>query len=387
MSEKHFISSEITKSSINAHALDSTRQQSHQLINLRGQKGVVNKDPVALVQDAQEEIAAMRAGDKSLESRKPRRSIGASKLGRKLAEAYLESGMQSGDLDKRSVQVVLENIRSSIDKKDSGREAEKKLSKVLDELRLESVHERFALLVSLKKAINSDGSEARLGGIIESSLERTYNKHGKRIRSGFNAIGSAREYKDLDKPSELTALYYELVVDATKLSMIYKAAIDRYGSDQFTKVMKYLISAAGKDMDSIAASSEPSLIRQTVASLRRLQVMRTIETACHSSVKKLVNAVKPDVGGVDIFVSVITLVEMNWPLPETIINEYKKFTLSSLQSIVWFHNELYGIIESVPVSAFKDERSREVLITAISEARCTATEDEELELSLDEETV
>jgi hypothetical protein len=170
-----------------------------------------------------------------------------------------------------------------------------------------------------------------------------------------------------------------MVVDGPPLSEIYRGTVEKYGRNRFSEVMQFLLGAAGKDIKSLASSKEPSALRFAVANLRKFQVLRTIENACHSAIDVLQNALKPGVVGVDIFSSVLTLVETKWPLPETVSKEYLKLSKQTPQANVWMHNALYNVIETVPLTVFKDDAARTVLMTALSDARSLVTEEEELE--------
>lgn len=370
--------SELNAAQNSNNTISRSVTHTHQNISWRGQNVVVSPDPVSMLLDAQEEIGAMRAGDRSLESRNPKRSIKATSLGIDLAKEFIARGELLDSLDTGVIDRIEEQIKGLKQKGDSSTKTKADLNTVLDQFDKGSPHLRFALLVALKENPITN-NRVLTSSILNSTIDSTYQQSGAAIRLGFNSVNSVREHADLAPPSELKTLYLDIVLKTSTLSHIYRSVIDGFGKEKFTEVIKFLISTAGYEITAIVSSTDIPALRCTVTSLKKFQIMRTIETSCYSVIPQLNEAIKPDVGGVEIFSSVLSLVEIKWPLPETVSAEVEKLAIPSPQALVWVHNSFCALIEAIPTSVFLDENKRDVLITALRDARSIAAEIEEKE--------
>lgn len=358
----------------------SSLENNRHAFTINGLSGTLTVDTKTLVMNAAEELSFMRAGDKALEKRSLRKSNTATDLGKQLGKEYAEKDGKGVFLKPEKVADIYANCCVDIKDESSLEKGVEKFKLILENMRIPTCHDRFALMVALSNTdISTPKKNDFITKVIDTTLEEYYAANGAEIRAGFNTDSSVDEYSNIDSKKNLTQLYLDAVVKGSDLSEIYKNAIKIYGKTKVSRVLQYLVTAAGKDIDSIAPSSDALALRTTVVSLKKLQVLRTIESGCETAVKRMKNSLKPKIGSVEIFLSVLKLIDMKWPLPGSILSEYKHLVVDSPQATVWLHNELSAIVDSVPLSIFEEDRARNLLMDAINEARSMATQKEEQE--------
>lgn len=353
------------------------------LTSINGQSATIVQSPVPLFDtDALEEIGIARlgSGDRSLESRKPKRSNEVTDAGVDLAREYIDAVSGSSAVHDDELEHSIRAMERSLPANISESEIEDDLDSILSRYGRSSRHVGFASLVALNDRLDVENNGNKsLKTLLATSIENRFSAHGIEIRAGFNIASIAQSHEQIDSESGLLALYMDVVLESSSLADIHTGVLDRYTSAQYADTLQFLIGAAGSDITSMVSSSDINLLRDTVSSLRNLQILRTIEDKCDKLSVSLRECLISGAGARELYSVVLKTIDLSWPLPETIMSSYQAVTINEPQFAVWIHTELNKVVESIPHEVFKDDRSRENLVTAMKEALDIVVDIEEQE--------
>ena len=350
-------------------------------VRLNGDSGTLVPNPASVLADAQEEMPGMISGNRSVSSLKPRISTGVVSSNVELATRYLDginaADMLEGGTNDRMLQTLKEAVRRGASEENANRI----LDDLLEEFSSNTPHDNFAQLVNLRKRNKeSPGMSSQVNCLLSQRISSVTGEDAAVVRAGFNIDAKSREAEDLGKRDELTAMYVDVVVKAVDLGNIYRDIISSSGRENFADAIKFLISAAGDDMDSKCSSVCKESIESTVNSLHKLQTLSTVEESCYKATEQIKSFLKPDIEQLAFFEALLSLYESPWPMAASVHEQCVKVVVDEPQAKVGFHNQICNISREIPSKAFQDPRARDNLLAAVHGARDEAVAVEEKEV-------
>lgn len=349
-------------------------------VKLNGESGTVVVDPVSVITNSLEEIAGARAGDRSLLSLKPRLSPGVNSTNIMLATQYLNGEACADMVEGGTVDSFLQKLVKVIRENKKENEVDNVLDEIFEDAGADAPHDRFAILVELKRRNESAAEPSEsTRRLLSARIASLSENEGAAIRAGFNIDSKARKAHSLGNTAELTSIYVD-VVKSGGLGSIYRSIVDNCGRDSYDEVLGFLQNAAADDLASLAASVSKTALTSAINCLRVLQTFCSVERFSSEATRYLGDFLIPNVNHFSFFEVVLDLYESPWPLASSIHEKCLNVVKDEPQAKVGFHNQFYRVIHEIPRSSFADDSVRDNLFEAVRIARDEAVAIEEKEI-------
>jgi type III secretion protein W len=228
----------------------------------------------SLIADAAEELTFSASED--VERKLSERKEGKDKT-RNLEQIllYVE---KSEDLNREDLEAFFGQLKSLQNATSAG------MVSLVKQAFKDPTNQHAALSYCLAKLEESDLSpagkqslrNATLGAI--GSLEA---ESGRAINAGYNVAGIDAPGLDL-VPSSLRVLYRDTVIDFQSYETTFGLMLEKFGPQEFSKAVDYLIRALGNDMAAITPSSPKAALKEVMDGLYMVESLGTIYKDAHA---------------------------------------------------------------------------------------------------------
>ena len=283
-------------------------------------------------------------------------------------EAWLE---RLPDLDSQQVAEFLEEARGG------GQEPEKLLGRARE--RFGDSSHAFAALDIIEQALR--GEDASVAATAAAARQALLDAAGPAVRAGINVSAAAFEMARQDRAAaaELRQLYREVVLGNPAPAAIYRAVLQRFGTDDFAERLRFLTRALGDDFAAAGPSIEPARLRETLDGLSGLRVLDTAHERCSLLAQRVgkLCGVTPPVTAVMQNLLPLTEQTTHGPGKVSPIPGQLGIPDARLDARILLMKEARDVMALLPVGIYRDPDNRFAVLRSLQEAMDSLIEREE----------
>lgn len=249
-------------------------EASRQAGMFRGQEVVQPTDQISAAQNAAEEatFAASEKVEKTLSQRKAGSKETLKASAAELAAHYVNqmAEPQAG----RKLHEFLDALKKM------GNEAtESEIRQAVGEY-FKDASDQYSALEFAEKALTNEGGSSKLVTTLGAAKARLMQDAGPAIRAGLNIAADVLNYsrKGLEGAEALRDLYRVSVLGGQPITSVYQSIMQRYGTDQFTQSLEFLLQAASSDLDGklMGSSLDPTQLKNAIDDIYHVQSLGNI---------------------------------------------------------------------------------------------------------------
>lgn len=243
------------------------------------------------------------------------------------------------------------------------------------------VSQQYLLLqFALQQAELDHTPEARRSAIMEA-LADLDSEAGSAIRAGLAAIDAASHWAET--PGEvrtLTQTYRDVALGAATLAETLKLALGRFGSQDFAKGLKFLLSALGNDLASLRPSNDAVRLRTLVQDIYQLEVFNTLLNRANLMAEVLGRRYSGvSIDGLTFMQQLVSITSDKWISAARFMSLCEQFRLSLQPARINLLTEAWRMLSEMPVKIYNDEETRNAVLSAGRDAMDEAIAEEEAE--------
>ena len=333
--------------------------------NYRGERVGLVPDPVAMLEDAAEELTF--AHSEKVEKKLAKRKMGKSELksfAMEQAERYLR---QVPDLEKNKKLAAFAKQVAQLDATTT--------PKQLREYAKQSYHDishQFLALSYTRDLLQEQGADSGRIANLNQALKQLEEQHGAAIRAGINIShnATAAAQQGRGDVQGLRDLYRDVVLDYASITQAYERVVKDHHGESFTKVIDFvlggLVAEAGEDSRSLP---KPQL-KAIMDDIYQLKLLGGMYHQCDTLMNKVHNNYQVALAheGQALLKEILTLKEQGWYSDRMVEQIAGALNINSVQAKIYFFNGLKDLIRLIPHKAFEDENKRAELMESVQQA-------------------
>lgn len=276
------------------------------------------------------------------------------------------------DLDPGETAAFLEEARRG------GRDAQALLGRARE--RFGDPSHAFAALDIGEQALRREGRTEEADAAARAR-ETLLEAEGPAVRAGINISVAAFEAAKADRgaAAELRDLYRQVVLGNPAPAAMYRAILEKFGTEDFAGRLAFLTRAVGDDLRAAGPSIEPAQLRETIDGLSGLRVLDTAHDRCATLAKRLgrLCGVTPPV--TEVMRALLPLSEQTTQGPGTVMPILRQVGLPDkrLDAQILMMREARGVMAALPTGIFRDQDTRFAVLRSMQEAMDSLIEREE----------
>jgi type III secretion protein W len=351
--------------------------QSGQIGNWRGETlRVAEPDLARLLSEAKEELTfahSERMEQKSMRERKvtaPNEAMIERIAQIREIQEWVD---KLPDLDTAQLQEFLDEARRG------GQDSESLLGRARE--RFGDPSHAFAALDIVEQMLRGENPE--VANAAAAARDALLEAEGPSVRAGINITSVAFELAQHDREAagELRSLYREVVLGNPTPAGIYRAILQRYGSEDFSDRLRFLSRAIGDDLAAAGPSIPPAQLREVLDGLSSLRVLDTAHDRCGLLSQRIgrLSGVTPPV--TDVMRALLPLTEQTTYGPGTVSSIPSQLGIpeSRLDARILLMGEARAVMALLPTGIYRDQDSRFAVLRSLQEAMDTLIEREEMQ--------
>jgi type III secretion protein W len=346
---------------------------------LRGQEVVEERDIASLVQDSLEEVGfsvseqveSVDVQEVVVEDLSARIEDRIKKISR--LKERIETARSR--LDPAKLRELLKTLKQG-GQQQSGDDVRKMVAE-----RFADVTDQYAALDDLLDQLGHGQGSRELRRALEEASDSLWTEHSTDIVAGLNvaAVADRFAHGDVEQFQALRESYRQQVKERPPMPATLRNLRQRFGDDQLGERIKFLVAAAGHDLDAIVSSVDKEQLGDVVADLSRLQLISSMRAQAATIVGRLDKRfhVPTQKSEWDLLQDSVELMADKWVAAGKVETLGDQVAPLDLECRIYFLRELNAFFRNVPTKAYESLDVRERLLDASQEALDKAIEREE----------
>lgn len=345
---------------------------------LRGQEVIEEKNIASLVQDSLEEI--------EFQASEQFESVDVEEVVVEDLSAQIEERIKKrlrlkdkidgarGRLDPVKLRELLQSLRGG--DKDGGSDPREKVAELFAD-----VTDQYAALDDLQQNLGRGPENDDLRRALKEASDSLWDEHSTDIVAGLNIAPVADRFAhgDIEQFQALREAYREQVKEQPSLAETLSRLRERFGDEELASRIKFMVSAAGHDLDALVSSVDKEQLNQVIGDLSRLELISSMRSQTAVVVGRLDKRFHPAVkrNEWDLLQDSVDLMADKWVASGKIEALGDRLAPFDLECRIYFLRELNALFRNVPTKAYESLDVRERLLDASQEALDKAIEREE----------
>lgn len=345
---------------------------------LRGQEVIEEKDIASLVKDSQEEVGF--AVSEQLDSVDVEEvvveDLAANIEERIKKQVRLKDKIQSarGRLNPQKLQKLLKSLL------EGGKQTPGDIRKALAD-EFADVTDQFAALQDLREQLGRGSGNDDLKQALKEASDQLFEEHGSDIIAGLNIAPVADRFAqgDVEQFQALRESYREqLKADPTLGESLAKLR-ERFGDDKLANQIKFLVAAAGHDLDALVSSIDKEQLGTVLGDLTRLELISSMRAQAGQIVDRVDKRFHPSTkqSDWDLLQDSVELMDDKWIAASKVQSLGDRVMPMNIEGQIYLLREMNALFRNVPTKAYDDLEMRERLLDASQEALDNVIEREE----------
>jgi type III secretion protein W len=242
--------------------------------------------------------------------------------------------------------------------------------------------DQYAALDAALQELGRQRGQKDLRKALKEASDTLWEQHQEEIVAGLHATPVAQRFAhgDLEQFQALREAYRAQVLEQPTMLQSLKNLRERFGDDHLESQIRFLIAAAGRDLDALVSSVEKTRLEQTLGDLSRLQLISSMRAQADTIVTRMSR--RFGVHGQrdwDLLQGAFELMEDQWVGAPKIETMTGTLALRQVEGEIYFLRELNAFFRNIPIKAYADPEGRDRLLQASQEALDHLIEREEEE--------
>ena len=246
------------------------------------------------------------------------------------------------------------------------------------------VTDQYAALDAVISELARKRGDRELKKALKKAADTLWEQSSTAIIAGLNASSVADRFAhgSIEQFQALRDAYRTQVQEQPSMLQSLRKLRERFGDDELERQIKFLIAAAGRDLDALVSSIDKEQLSQIIEELSRLEMISSMRTQAGT----IVNRVQKRFGGVggehdwDLLEDAMVLMQDKWVGSQKVEALNDKLSLRDLESQIYFLRELNAFFRNIPIKAYDDTDRRTQLLDASQDALDHLVQKEEDEL-------
>jgi type III secretion protein W len=348
---------------------------------LRGESVMREKSIESLVQDSFEEASfSVAAQDESVDVEEVEvedlSTVIADRI-KKITQLKDQIAGARGGLDPAKLRQLLAALRA---------QDPAAVDAILNEVgeRFGDPTDQYAALDAMLQELGRRQGDRELKKALKKASDTLWDRHARAIIAGLHASPVAERFAhgDVDQFQALREAYRAQVLEQPTMLQSLKNLRERFGDDRLEGQIKFLVAAAGRDLDALVSSVEKEQLEHTVSDLARLQLISSMRSQAATIVTRMAKRFSPTrgKGDWDLLQDSMELMEDKWTGAQKVEALSSALSAHEIEGQIYFVRELNAFFHDLPLKAYDDPDSRERVLQASQEALDHLIEREEEEL-------
>lgn len=224
--------------------------------------------------------------------------------------------------------------------------------------------------VSRKRPAGGLGDE--LEGNIEEAMEQLMAEEGPAVRAGLNIVSVTSQFANpsLGNAQHLRNFYRDSVLNYGGITDTYRGVIAKYGEQNFTSSLAFLLRALGVDMAAQESSRDPARLRAIVNDMFCVKTLGGI----HEQTGEFVDTLRHHHNQTDcppgqqLMSELLNIKDDNWPQAKRFFDLVTTMRIHGHDKVVYFLQHVKTLIRLIPLKAYDEPEMRDKLQAASQEA-------------------
>ena len=343
--------------------------------NYRGEHVGLVPDPVAMLEDAAEELTF--AHSEKVEKKLAKRKMGKSRLksfAMEQAERYLR---QVPDLEKNKKLADFAKQISQL----SATTTQQQLREYAKQS-YQDVSHQFLALSYARDLLQEEGTDpARIANLNEA-IKQLEKQEGAAIRAGINVSRNANDAAAQGGGSvqRLRDLYRDVVIDYKSITQAYEQVAKKHDGKKFMDAIDFLLGGLAAEISKDNRSLPKSRLKAIMDDIYQLKLLGGMYHQCTMLMKKVHENYQSALahGGQALLQAILVLKEKRWYSDQLVEHIADDLEITPVQARIYFFNGLKDLVRLIPPKAFADENRRAELMESVQQV-LDATIDKEIE--------
>mgnify|MGYP001098143296 CR=1 FL=1 len=349
---------------------------------LRGQEAIEEEDIASLVQDSLEEVgfSVSEQLDTVDVDEVVVEDLAANIEERIKKQTRLKDKIQNarGRLNPQKLQQLLKTLMQG------GKQSAGDIRTALADA-FADVTDQFAALQDVREQLGREPGNDDLKQALKEASDALFDEHGTDIIAGLNIAPIADRFAqgDVEQFQALRESYREqLKADPTLAESLSKLR-ERFGDDKLASQIKFLVAAAGHDLDALVSSIDKEHLGTVIGDLTRLELISSMRSQAGQIINRVEHRFHPanKQSDWDLLQDSVELMGDKWIAANKVQALGDRIMPTNLEGQIYLLREMNALFRNVPTKAYDSLDMRERLLDASQEALDKAIEREE-----DEET-
>ncbi|MEM7021563.1 MAG: TyeA family type III secretion system gatekeeper subunit [Pseudomonadota bacterium] len=246
------------------------------------------------------------------------------------------------------------------------------------------VTDQYAALDAVIRELARKRGDRELKKALKKAADTLWEQSSTAIIAGLNASSVADRFAhgSIEQFQALRDAYRTQVQEQPSMLESLRKLRERFGDDELERQIKFLIAAAGRDLDALVSSIDREQLSQIIEELSRLEMIGSMRTQAGT----IVDRIAKRFGGVgnehdwDLLEDAMVLMQDKWVGSQKVEALNEKLSLRDLEGQIYFLRELNAFFRNIPVKAYDDSDRRTQLLDASQDALDHLVQKEEDEL-------
>lgn len=345
---------------------------------LHGQEVIEEKDIASLVHDSLEEVGfgiseqieSVDVQEVVVEDLSARIEERIKKLTR--LKDQVESAR--GRLDPAKLSKLLKALQQG--GKPNGEDVRKRVAE-----QFADVTDQYAALDDLQQQLGHGAGDDDLRRALKEASDALWNEHSTDIIAGLNIAPVAERFAhgDVEQFQALRESYREQLQEEPSIADSLSRLRQRFGDDKLGERIKFLVAAAGHDLDALVSSVDKEQLGTMVNELSRLELISSMRAQAAAIVGRLSKRFDPAArkSDWDLLQDSVELMGDKWIAAGKVQALGDQVMPTNLEGQIYFLREMNALFRNVPTKAYASLDLRERLLDASQEALDAVIEREE----------
>jgi len=339
----------------------------------QGQRVGLIEDPVAMLEDAAEELTF--AHSEKVEKKLAKRKMGKSGLktfAAEQAERYLK---QVPDIEKNK---KLADFAKQIAQ--LHRPASAPQLRQLAKQSYPDVSHQFLALAYARDYLQEAEADPELVANLNTALSELEEHSGAEIRAGINIspTAAAAAQQGVGDVQGLRDFYRDVVLDYASTTQAYNKIIEEHGHEKFIAAVGFLLDALAVEVGNDHRSLPKNQLKAVMDDIYQLKLLGGMYYQCTDLMERVQRNYQSAMGrdGQALLQEILQLKEKGWYSNQLIESTATQLGVEPLAARIYFFKGLKDLIRLIPHKAFEDVNKRAELMDHVQQVLDAAVDQE-----------
>jgi hypothetical protein len=243
----------------------------------------------------------------------------------------------------------------------------------------------------MEQMFRNEGNE-EMANAMAGAAAKLLAEHGPEIHKGMIVTEAAALYtsEKVGSVSKLRSLYMDEVAGHKGIVPSFKNIMEKYGEQGFVEAVKFLLRAAGDDLNTMKNDTDRLQQKEVLDNLYQLEVLNTMRERTDGVLEQVGRSypVAPGVNSQKVMSGTFEMLESQIRMSEMTVSKLSREVVpDSVEGRIAFLREYRNLVSMIPIKVFDQNdlgtglRVRERLNDAIMGAQDVADTEEQEKLS------